>query len=260
MIYALRIGFFAGIAALLVLSGLAVLAGHAVKQGFEELEIARYRYLVSSLKSTVEANLSLGLPIQDLPVLQSKIERDRADEANIRAIEIVGPNDIALYSTDRGAIGDRIPSAWRRAIDDDRRPTWVAFDRGEVAIGEAVTNDFDQVVGHVVLVIAHDQVSPPAKLVLRMAWLGWRPILIATLATSLLMTLLVMSRQRFVQRALTIWKGSWSRERGQARSAKPEPFGPSMETVSRNARNTSEDAAQALDRAKRRLMEIDDAV
>lgn len=260
MVFTIRIGLIAGAIAFLVLSGLSVLSGNAVKQGLQELEIARYRYLVTSLKATVEANLSLGLPIQDLPVLQSKIERDRSDEANVRAIEIVGPNDTALYSTDRGAIGDRIPSAWRRAIDDHHRSTWVAYDRGEVAIGEAIENDFGQVIGHVVLVIAEDQVIPPTALTFGLASKGWAAVVVASLLIILSVTLVFLNRRRAIGRAAAIWKGAWSDERARLKNAKPEPLGPSMETASRNARNTTEQAVVDLERAKRRLMDIDDAV
>ncbi len=260
MVFAIRIGLIAGVAAFLVLSGLSILSGHAVKQGLQELEIARYRYLVTSLKATVEANLSLGLPIQDLPALQSTIERERSAEANVRAIEIVGPGDTALYSTDRGAIGDRIPGAWRHAINDHHRPTWVAYDRGEVAIGESIENDFAQVIGHVVLVIAEDQVIPPKGLTFGLASKGWVAILTASLLVGLSATLLFLNRRRSIAKAAAVWKGTWSSQRGRPASPKPEPLGPSLETASRNARNTSEQAAEALERAKRRLMEIDDAV
>ncbi len=260
MVFAIRIGLIAGVATLLVLSGLSMLSGNAVKQGLQELEIARYRYLVSSLKATVEANLGLGLPIQDLPALQSKIERDRSAEANVRAIEIVGPNDTALYSTDRGAIGDRIPSTWRRAINDHHHSTWVAYDRGEVAIGEAIENDFAQVIGHVVLVIAEDQVIPPRDLTFALASKNWATVLIGSLLAGLSAMLVFSSRGRAIARAAAVWQGAWTPQRALAKSPKPEPLGPSLETASRNARNTSEQAAEALDRAKRRLMEIDDAV
>lgn len=260
MVFAIRIGLIAGMAAFLVLSGLSILSGHAVKQGLQDLEIARYRYLVTSLKATVEANLSLGLPIQDLPALQSKIERDRAAEANVRAIEIVGPNDTALYSTDRGAIGDRIPSVWRRAIDDHHHPAWVAYDRGEVAIGESIENDFAQVIGHVILVVAEDQVIPPRDLSLGLAIKGWLAVLVASLLVAVSATLIFLTRHRAIAKAAAIWKGTWSNARGKTGSQRPEPLGPSLETASRNARNTSEQAATTLDRAKRRLMEIDDAV
>ncbi len=260
MFFALRIGLIAGLVALLALSCLSLLAGHGVKKGLEGLEIARFHYLVSSLKTTVEANLSLGLPIQDLPALQSRIERDRAAEANVQAIEIVGPNDIALYSTDRGAIGDSIPLAWQRAIEDHHGPTWVAYDRGEVAIAETIVNDFDQQVGHVVLIVAENQVTPPAALTLRFAMMGWQGVLAATLAVFLLGTLLTLHRESAIKRAREIWRGTWNSQRSQQYKPDHEPLGPSLQTACRRARDTTEEAIRALDRAKRRLMDLDDAV
>ncbi len=260
MLFAVRIGLIAGLATLVGLSCLSVLSGHAVKQGLEELEIARFRYLVSSLKSAVEANLSLGLPIQDLPALQSKIERDRADEPNVRAIEIVGPNDIALYSTDRGAIGDSIPEVWRLAIEDSHQPTWVAFDRGEVAIGEAIVNDFEQEIGQVVLIVSQEQVTPATTLTLHYAALGWRIDLVMTGVATVACFLLMLYRERAIRRARAVWQGRWSEERSREPNRDSGAFGPSMETASRRARERSEEAVRALDQAKRRLMDLDDAV
>ncbi len=260
MFFAIRIGLISGLASFLVLAGLSMLAGHAVNRGLEEQEIARFRYLVTSLKRTVEANLGLGLPIQDLPVLQSTIERDRTAEANVRAIEIIGPNDVALYSTDRGAIGGAISPIWKHAIEEDHRTTWVAYDRGEVAIGQAIKNDFGQRIGQVVLVVAQDQVTPPTRLTLRFASLGVIPILIASLLAFMACSTLMLYRVRVIGRARAVWHGTWSSERSPPLRREYEPLGPSLETACRRARDTTEQALVSLDRAKRRLMDLDDAV
>ncbi|GAB5467237.1 MAG: hypothetical protein Kilf2KO_02670 [Rhodospirillales bacterium] len=257
MLFALRAGLLIGLIALLAVTALSVLSGQATHQGLRQLEIERLRFLVSSLSSTVEANLGLGLPIEDLPALQALLERDLDTEPNVRAIEIVGPQETALYSTERGAIGEAIPQSWREAIEDRHSDVWLAEDRGEVAIGEVVRNDFDQPTGHVVLIVAGEQVHPALSLSLGLAALGW-PAVILTGALAFLLTLGVARlRLRAVTRGTEVWTENWTEESIAAADAQVDRHLPTLKGASLRARRTRERALQDLESARRRLVALD---
>ncbi len=256
MVIAIRVGLLAGLVAFLALSSLSLLAGRAADNGLEELEIGRLQFLVTSLRSTVEANLGLGLPIEDLDSLQAVIERDRSVETDIRAIEIVGPMDVTLYSTDRGAIGEEIPLSWKEAIDERHSRIWLAEDRGEFAIGEVVETDFGQVTGHVVLVVSLDQVHPPLSLFVGLASLGWLTVLATTLTAFCLALAIAALRKIPLERAAKVWQGEWddSRAEGADSEKLPTLYGASV-----RARRTTEAAKQRLETVRRGLIELDHA-
>jgi len=260
MLFALRAGLIAGLVSLVALGVLSVMAGQATDQGLRELEVGRLRFLVSSLRATVEANLNLGLPLQDLPSLQAQIERARDSEAAIRAIEIVGPNGVAVYSTDRGAIGEPVPQAWERAIEERRTEVWLADDRGEVAIGETIVNDFDQQVGHVVMVVAQEQVDPAASLALGLASQGWKAVLAAAALAFLVSFALARLRLRQILPALKVWRVVWDARAADDALARASKQLPSLRTASLRARRKTEAARSDAEEVHRRLTGIDDAV
>lgn len=259
MLFALRAGLVAGAICLAALVGFSLLAGRATDLGLRDLEIGRLRFLVSTLRATVEANLNLGLPIEDLPALQATIERARNAEGSIRAIEIVGPKGTALYSTDRGAIGETIPEAWQEAIEERHTAIWLADDRGEVAIGETLVNDFDLPAGHVVLVVGRDQVRPPAETMLGLAVLGWKAVVAATLAAFVLSFLLAGLRRRQVRQAAGVWRRAWDPAEAESALAGRARKLPSLYGASLRARRTTEEARREVESAQRRLTELDNA-
>ncbi len=256
MVLIVRVGLLTSLAAILALAALSLLAGRAADSGLEELEVGRLRFLVTSLRSTVEANLGLGLPIEDLDRLQAVIERDRTIETDIRAIEIVGPLDVTLYSTDRGAIGEEIPRAWQEAIEERHSSIWLAEDRGEFAIGEVVETDFGQAIGHVVLVVSHDQVHQPLGLSIGLASLGWLAMLAGAPLAFGLGVAIVALRKIPLDRSAAVWRGAWDDAR--AEGADNEKL-PSLYGASLRARRTTEAANRRLERVRRGLIELDHA-
>ncbi|MEO1192676.1 MAG: hypothetical protein AAFY02_13020 [Pseudomonadota bacterium] len=257
MLFALRAGLLAGLIALTALASLSLLSALTTDRGLRDLEVERLRYLVSSLRATVEANLTLGLPIEDLPALQSLLERDLGTEPGVRAIEIIGPTGRTLYSTERGAIGAGLPEVWQEAIADSRNDIWLADDRGEVVIGEIIRNDFELPTGHVVLIVAGSQIDPPLSFTLQLAGVGWKAVLISGGLMTFLVFLLVQLRLRQVGRVTAVWTKPWSDAMTQ--EADDRTVRPLMRLASLRARRRGEQATQEFERARQALTELDDA-
>ena len=137
---------------------LVVLGGWLVDRSFTELREARLTFVLFSLRSTVEANLDLGFGLRDVQQIQDLIEREKAADPTIEAIDVSTPDGVSVFSTDRGAIGDAVPEAWRRAqIDQRGASTWRAFDRGEAIFGTAIEGDFGQTVGQIAIEVVGEQ-------------------------------------------------------------------------------------------------------
>jgi hypothetical protein len=139
---------------------LVVLGGWLVDRSFTELREARLTFVLFSLRSTVEANLDLGFGLRDVQQIQDLIEREKAADPTIEAIDVSTPDGVSVFSTDRGAIGDAVPEAWRRAqIDQRTTSTWQAFDRGEAIFGTAIEGDFGQTVGQIAIEVAESSLA-----------------------------------------------------------------------------------------------------
>lgn len=113
---------------------------------------SRAEVTLSSLQSTVQAPLQLGLSLADVRtikgVLQSTIERDRVI-AQISVFEIGGTQDI-LYSTDNSLQGTPPPSTW---VESARTETglWSHDGPNGRTIGMTVVDRLDQPVGGIAL-------------------------------------------------------------------------------------------------------------
>ncbi len=139
---------------------LVVLGGWLVDRSFTELREARLTFVLFSLRSTVEANLDLGFGLREVQQIQDLIEREKAADPTIEAIDVSTPDGVSAFSTDRGAIGDAVPEAWRRAqIDQRSASTWRAVDRGEAIFGTAIEGDFGQAVGQIVIEVSESSLA-----------------------------------------------------------------------------------------------------
>lgn len=116
---------------------------------------ANVGFLLTQLRGSVEANVGLGLALQDVRVAQGLIEQARAADDRVLAIEIFSPAGVSLFNTDRGAVGEAVPEAWRRAVAwrvvDDR---WRVEELGAIVVGETLRNDFGEPVGQLAVTVS----------------------------------------------------------------------------------------------------------
>ena len=116
-------------ATILAVAGTAFFVGEKVG---EEIELARVSHLLGTLEQTTEANLAIGLSLDEISSLQPMIEREKADDAGIVVIDIFNAAGISVHSTDRGSIGEQVESAWKTHLGHDG--IWHGRLRGEAVV------------------------------------------------------------------------------------------------------------------------------
>ncbi|OHC82643.1 MAG: hypothetical protein A3G73_01630 [Rhodospirillales bacterium RIFCSPLOWO2_12_FULL_67_15] len=108
-----------------------------------------YQFVVSDLRSTVEAGIDLGVPLNVLTNIQTVIDRRNAQDKTILRIAVFNQSGRIIFDTDRSRIGEAIPPAWRpaHAVSEGWR-----FSRGEEWIaGAPIVNNFQKEIGGIVL-------------------------------------------------------------------------------------------------------------
>ncbi|SFH68148.1 hypothetical protein [Albimonas pacifica] len=155
----------------------ALVFGGLDRLGLRSAE-ANMDFLLSQLRGSIEANVGLGLALPDVRVAQALVEQAKAADDRVLAVEVFSPAGVSLFNTDRGAVGEEIPEAWRRALAyrsvGDR---WRVEELGAIVVGEAMRNDFDEPVGYVAVTIsdaarASHADGLAAVLAARAAWLA----------------------------------------------------------------------------------------
>ncbi|MGX1308546.1 hypothetical protein AB7M35_003304 [Amorphus suaedae] len=160
-----------------------------LERGEADLVDAQIGFVLADLDQTIERNLSLGLPLSELQPIERILEQTVANNSDLLAIEVLSPTGIALYSTDRGAVGEPIPPAWEQAIEDRQagRP-WRVDHLGTVVIGTSIENDFGQTAGWITLIL-DDSVQPPAGHLLPGILLSSSPYLLGGLVLALILAI-----------------------------------------------------------------------
>ncbi|MEP9367450.1 hypothetical protein [Xanthobacter sp. VNH20] len=125
----------------------AFLAGERVNAEIEEARVSR---LLGALRSTTEANLSIGLALDQISPLQSRIEREKASDSSVLAIDIFNAAGKSVYSTDRGSVGESVTEIWTEKLQDDG--IWHTVTRGETVFGTRFENDLGLAGGIAVIV------------------------------------------------------------------------------------------------------------
>lgn len=137
---------------------------------------ANVDFLLTQLRDTIEANAGLGLPLSDVRVVQDLIERAKATDPQVVAVEVFSPDGVSLFNTDRGSIGETISSAWQTAVryrvENER---WRVEEFGNIVVGQVIGNDFGETIGHLAITVSGEGRAALARNVLaglgsRAAW------------------------------------------------------------------------------------------
>ncbi|MFK8252752.1 hypothetical protein [Ancylobacter terrae] len=146
---------------LIILSVVAVLAAIAAVSAvaFEvraridaAIDETRVSHLLGSLQATGQANLDIGLALDQIGLLQARIEREKAGDPAILGIDVFDAQGHPLYTTDRGSLGEPVPDGWLVHLDDPG--VWHTADRGDQTFGVRFENDLGKPVGGIALTIA----------------------------------------------------------------------------------------------------------
>ena len=243
----------ARLAAILVLAvAAALLAGawiaeRAGRQVRAEIEQAREGYVLETLRLAAENHLATGLALEQMAVLQSLIEREKAGAPRVVAIDVYSAGGVLVFSTDRGMVGSQVALEWVQQL---RQPLpWRQERGGEHVVGARFDNDLGQPVGGIALTVAGD---PPWTLP------PWLPLAaetgLALLALCALAALAAVAAMRLLLRPYADAASVLAAE-PPARSAAAG----GVAAAAQATRQAWEAGAQRAREGVARLREIDDA-
>ncbi|MGU3494996.1 hypothetical protein ACLBXM_13215 [Xanthobacteraceae bacterium A53D] len=233
------------LATLLVVAAGAFVAGERVTA---EVERARLSLLLGNLRTATEANLAIGLSLEQVTALQSRIEREIAADDSVLAIDIFNAQGRSVYSTDRGAVGEDVPKPW---LDASRRENMTAIvGYNETVYISRFDNDLGFAGGFAATV---SDAEDHARAERRLLHLGWRTLLIAggAILVAFIACLAfgaVMTRP--FRRATQILKG----ERDDA------PQDPSLEHLALQTRRSWMRTEERIDAGHKQLEALDDGI
>ncbi|MBF5005613.1 hypothetical protein [Diaphorobacter caeni] len=151
-----------------------------------EIQQSRVSLTVAELQESIETDIALGLELAENRSIQNQLEAALSADHSLHAIEVVSRSGVALFSTDRGAIGERwqpgVELAAAEGVRNDRR--WSANVGGEVVTGQLLHNAFGEIVGHVSATSA----APPSRLSMS-ALRNAMPLWLATAMTLALLSI-----------------------------------------------------------------------
>ncbi|HSI40302.1 MAG TPA: hypothetical protein VLA00_07100 [Xanthobacteraceae bacterium] len=116
------------------------------------VEETRVAHLLGMLQATGQANLSIGLALDQIGLMQARIEREKAADQAIVAIDVFGANGRAIYSTDRGALGEPVGEDWVARIADS--DLWRINAGGDATFGVRLENDLGKPAGGIAVTVA----------------------------------------------------------------------------------------------------------
>jgi hypothetical protein len=123
--------------------------------------VVRERVLVigRGIETSVQTSLSLGMQFTELAALPTQIQREKASDRLIRAIDLFDHTGQAIYSTDRDRVGQRVPAAWVQAADRAKGNEWSLEGSGDYVAGISLKNNFNLTVGYLALRYSRDAVD-----------------------------------------------------------------------------------------------------
>ncbi len=153
-----------------LLAGLAlvpVMLLGLVAQEVDRLRLARVQIIASEVQDRLEADLLLGLDLPASSGAQSLLEKTLSRDPDLAAAEVFDAAGIALFNTDRGSIGERIPAAWAQAVAGrpESRLGWSVGDPVTV-VGVALRDPSGEPVGQLALSLRPLPQLPAAEVML----------------------------------------------------------------------------------------------
>ncbi|MEZ0171343.1 hypothetical protein [Microvirga sp. TS319] len=135
------------VATYLTLSGIA-----------ERQQEDRILFRLENLRTSIEANLSLGFQLAQIGGTQDVLERARSTDSVLQALDVFSGDGVSVYSTDRGVKGEPVPAEWRAAATTgNAEDHWRYEGPAELVLGLPIRNDLGDVVGHIVSITSPEE-------------------------------------------------------------------------------------------------------
>ena len=119
---------------------------------YRQIEESRFGVVLVELKSVIELDMTLGLPLAELPNLGSVLARSKQSATGIDDLELITPDGTILFSTATATAGTRVPAGWLAGAVAESDQPFRAFSDGAVSgLSAPVGDSFGRQVGMVVL-------------------------------------------------------------------------------------------------------------
>lgn len=135
---------------------------HKYKTLFESLVKSRVDVVMSTLQSSVQEPLQIGLSLEDTRTIGDLIQQTKSQDPLIVAISVYSMDSDGtgrvLYSTQDEAVGTPVPAAWAEAMTAGGSQTlrWSSQTDNQHIIGGGLVDRLDRVVGGVALSYSKD--------------------------------------------------------------------------------------------------------
>ncbi|TDT89397.1 hypothetical protein [Azorhizobium] len=236
------------LATLLLVAAGAFVASERVTANIER---ARVSHMLGSLRAATEANLSIGLALDQISSLQARIERENAADAAIIAIDIFNAQERSvsrksIYSTDRGSIGENVPWAWTERLANNT--IWSVPGHGETVYITRFDNDLGLAGGIAITVSDSARDVRNERLLQDLAW-HTGLIALGTIAVGIVLSLIFSHMiTRPFRTATALLKGSEIPVSGEG-----------MEHLAQQTRRNWDRMDVRLDTGLKQLEALDDA-
>lgn len=143
-----------GLWLLVLLAGvllIAALFNHLRQHELQTLERAQLELTLLDIKGELEGDLSLGMDLHDDPRIQPLLESHLEKDAQLYSLELLAEDGRALFSTDRGIVGELLPPAVLATAQQaaSRQEAWHARIGATPVMGVVLRGPFGEIAGHV---------------------------------------------------------------------------------------------------------------
>lgn len=108
-------------------------------------------YLLRNLRTAAEANVSIGLTLEQMDGMQGLIERERESAEGVLSVDVFNGSGVVVYSTDRSAVGTAVATPWVPFLARDQ--AWTIEGRGERVMGTRFDNDLGVAEGGIAITL-----------------------------------------------------------------------------------------------------------
>ncbi|HET9651075.1 MAG TPA: hypothetical protein VFP36_02735 [Usitatibacter sp.] len=212
--------------------------------------IVKSRVLVvgRNIENSVQASLAIGMQFGELQQLTQLMQREKSSDRLVRGIDVFDTSGQVIYTTDRGRLGQKVPTPWITSAERSKSTEWSSDESEEYVAGISLKNAFDLTVGYLALRYSRDEVEHAASA-------AGREILLAALASFLGISIvaplaLIVVIRRFERDLRALEAAATHLE---DRAAQPVTTGSAFDTAIGHLRDSLGDANKALDDLRAKL-------
>ncbi len=238
----------AGLVIIVGLTGLATL--NRFDAAWVDLLRSRFAVVLNDLSSFLEAEMALGLPLQSIPRVRSRLDEQAQLDPEILGIEVFDADGLVLFSSDSSYAGDLVAERWLEAWTTSPDGRWFVAEAHGDTIGATIHNSFDQAEGIVAITYSRAAYEDArADLIDRVLMIGGVIILAGTVAAGLVFRRITRSAAQRLQTMAEVTR--------QLRDNPAIVLPPVDDPLFDPYAATIRDAITSVDAARRRIHDID---